>query len=247
MIAHRGASGSAPENTMLALKLALERGADALEIDVRVTADGEAVLVHDPTTTRTGDRGLPVATSRWQELSSVDVGHGIRRSGAWNGPSQPIPRLVEVLEELPSVPLLVEIKEPGDAARVLEILSAAPHSRERIVVGSFSHAAVAALAHGGFALSASRRQTALFAATLNARWCGRPRFQVLSIPPAWHGLPLASTRVVRAAERQGIPVHVWTVNEEVSARALWRRGVTGIITDFPGIMAAVRSEVGRGV
>src|SRR5215218_5885046 len=74
VIAHRGASGSAPENTLAAFELAVRQGADAFELDVRLTADGVPVVLHDPTLDRTSDYRGPLAALRAADLRAIDAG-----------------------------------------------------------------------------------------------------------------------------------------------------------------------------
>src|SRR5881296_638063 len=74
VIAHRGASGSAPENTLATFELAVRQGADAFELDVRLTADGVPVVLHDPTLERTTDHRGPLAALRVADLTDIDAG-----------------------------------------------------------------------------------------------------------------------------------------------------------------------------
>ena len=98
VIAHRGASHDAPENTLEAFRLAWEQGADAIEGDFRLTADRRIVCIHDATTARTGDRTLRVSRSRFDALRRVDV--GAWKGARWRGAS--IPSLEEVLACVPA-------------------------------------------------------------------------------------------------------------------------------------------------
>lgn len=107
IIAHRGESYLAPENTMAAINLAWKNGAKAVEIDVRLTADDKIVVIHDATTNRTGNIKQLIKSSSLQELSPVDV--GIKKGSQWKGES--IPTLQKVLDTLPQDgKLILEIK-----------------------------------------------------------------------------------------------------------------------------------------
>jgi glycerophosphoryl diester phosphodiesterase len=110
IIAHRGASGLAPENTLAAVRLAWELGADGVEVDLHLSRDGEAVVIHDKDTVRTGNQKRVVAESTWEELREIDV-------GAWKGlPGERICRLEDVLATRPKGKILfLEIKG-GDAS-----------------------------------------------------------------------------------------------------------------------------------
>lgn len=107
IIAHRGASLEAPENTIPAILLAWQEKADGVEIDVRLTADGKVILLHDESTARTSRHAMYVAEQPWEALRGIDV-------GAWKSPrfrNTPIPLLRDVLKMVPSGRRLwVEIK-----------------------------------------------------------------------------------------------------------------------------------------
>jgi glycerophosphoryl diester phosphodiesterase len=107
-IAHRGASGYAPENTRAAFEKAIEMGADAIETDVRLSFDRELVLVHDATVTRISDGHGPVADHTLAELRSLDA-------GSWFAPEfagERIVTLAELIEDFaPRIPIVLEIKD----------------------------------------------------------------------------------------------------------------------------------------
>src|SRR5919108_2173310 len=116
IIAHRGASGSAPENTLAAFVLAVRQGADAFELDVRLTQDGEAVVIHDATLERTTDLAGPVRARTLAELRVADAGRWFTpdrgRTFPHRGTGAHIPTLSEVLRAFPSMPVMVDVKEP---------------------------------------------------------------------------------------------------------------------------------------
>ena len=97
LVAHRGASRDAPENTVPAFELAWRQGADAIEGDFRLTADGRIVCMHDADGERTGGRKLAVAAATLAELRQLDV--GAWKGQAWKG--TPPPTLAEVLATVP--------------------------------------------------------------------------------------------------------------------------------------------------
>src|ERR1041385_5287703 len=96
IIAHRGASAVAPENTMVAFRAAIAAGADGIEFDVRLTRDGIPVIIHDSTLRRTAGVAARVADLDWTELQRVDVGSWFTRSGN-SFPNETIPSLEELL------------------------------------------------------------------------------------------------------------------------------------------------------
>lgn len=108
-IAHRGESLDAPENTMRAFRLAWERGTDGIELDIRLSSDGEVVCIHDADTARTGGEKLPVAATPYRVLREIDAGKG-----------ECIPLLAEVLAEAPADKLIyIEIKSGPEILRPL--------------------------------------------------------------------------------------------------------------------------------
>ena len=107
IIAHRGASHLAPENTLASVNLAWELGADAVEVDVHLTGDGRIVAIHDTTTGRTGGTQLEVAQTYSRHLRRLDVGRHKNHDFA----GEPIPFLGEVLDTIPpGRHLFIEIK-----------------------------------------------------------------------------------------------------------------------------------------
>ena len=144
LIGHRGASGSFPENTMLAFKQALLEGADSVEFDVRVTADGVPVVIHDATLDRTTDGQGQVAELPLAAVREFDAGRGER-----------IPTLAQVLEELAPTPVIVEIKEVEAAPAVTAVIHAAGAS-DRVVVGAFGGRSLVAVRKAGLKTTATR-------------------------------------------------------------------------------------------
>ncbi|MEO8140546.1 MAG: glycerophosphodiester phosphodiesterase family protein, partial [Gemmatimonadota bacterium] len=116
VIGHRGAAWYAPENTLESFRLALSQGADAIEFDVRRSADGEAMVFHDPTLDRTTDQPGPIAARTAAELKRLDAGFHYSQPGMpgtpFRGVGVRIPTLREVIAAFPELPLLIEVKEP---------------------------------------------------------------------------------------------------------------------------------------
>ncbi len=245
IIAHRGASRAAPENTLVAFALALEQGADALEFDVRVTADGVPVVIHDPTLERTTDRRLEVRATTAAEVLSADAGARYSpdegRSFPWRNRGIRVPTMTEVLDAFPDTPLLIEVKEPVGQECIRGVLE--DHGRvDRWVIASASWQALDVFRGGAFALAASRREIlTLYARAALRRGPRAVGYRALSVPLHYRGMPVATHRFVRAARRVGCPVHVWTVDDETTARRLWDRGVSGIVTNVPQRMRAARA------
>lgn len=247
VIAHRGASGHAPENTLAAFERAAALGADAFELDVHVSADGKPMVLHDPTLDRTTDRGGAVATLTAAEISQADAGARFQSPDGsnWAGRGLRVPRLEEVLETFPDTPLLIEIKAVAAQGPVRDMLlhHGAPR---RVVVASFLWEALEAFREPPFLVGASRRDILrLFLRTRLGLPPGRPACRCYAVPDRWRGWEIPTERFIQRARRQGCPVHVWTVNDHDLARTQWDRGVAGIITNYPDRMRNAQGGVGR--
>ena len=246
VIAHRGASGLAPENTMPAFQLAAEQGADAFELDVQLTADGAPVVLHDDTLDRTTDRAGPVGRLTLADLRSADAGARFTPDG---GPSFPfrgtgarVPTLGEVLWAFPRMPLLVEIKHPSAQEAVRRVLTQ-EDAVGRCVVAAADPAALALFREPPFACTASGPEISqLYWAAMLRRRPPRPRYRVLSVPERHRGLLVPTRRFITVARELGCPVHVWTVNDPAAARRHWGRGLAGIVTNYPGAVRNARDS-----
>jgi len=209
---------------MSAFERAVADGADALEFDVRLSADGIVVVIHDPTLDRTTDGRGPVGSRSVEALQELDAGDGQR-----------IPRLSQVLECFPDLPLVIEVKEV--AAAVPTALELQRHgARDRVLVGSFLHAALAPFDRGGFHRSASRREAACAWAAARLGLRGGGSYDAFAVPERRRGLRVVDRAFIRSARRSERPVHVWTVNDPAEAKRLRALGVAGIITNFPARM-----------
>ena len=250
IIGHRGASGTAPENTVVSFDLARSAGAEAFEFDIRLSADGVPVVIHDPTLERTTDGGGAVASRTVAELQRLDAGAQFTRDGLtfpFRGQGVRIPTLAEVLARYPDVPMLVELKLVGAGGPVREALLAA-QATDRVVIASFQSGAVDPFREPPFLPGASRREIVDLAVR---SWLGlRPVDRgvlAYSVPDRYRGwIPVPTRRFVRNARTLGRPVHVWTVNDVPTAEALWSVGCAGMITNFPGLLREARDRLKAG-
>lgn len=142
LIAHRGASANAPENTLAAFRMAWKEGADGIEGDFHLTADGEVVCIHDDKTKRTANGNLPVKTSTLEQLRALDY-------GSWKDPKfsgERIPLLSEVLDELqPGKWFFLEIKDsPRIVKPIAGILARKQPDKDRIILISFNREVIKA-------------------------------------------------------------------------------------------------------
>jgi glycerophosphoryl diester phosphodiesterase len=246
VIGHRGAAAEAPENTIEGFRLALAQGADALELDVHLSAEGVPVVIHDPDLRRTTDRTGAVAALTLAELQAADAGARFTPDGGrtfpWRGRGVRVPTLDEVLRALPQAPLLIELKTVAAQHAVRRMIEA-HGAGSRCIPASALDAALDAFRAGAARYGASAREIArLYFGTA----CGLPlpaaRYAMLAVPLRHRGLPVPTGWFLRAARALGCPVHVWTVDDPAQARALWSRGAAGVVTNRPGAMVRARAD-----
>jgi glycerophosphoryl diester phosphodiesterase len=245
--AHRGGSALAPENTLPAYERGLALGADALELDIHYTRDGEIVVFHDDTLERTTNGSGPISALTLDEIRRLDAGYNFTPDGGasypWRGQGVSVPTLTEVFERFPDVRINIEIKggdEEGDRrfARLLLDRGWA----DRTMVGSFDDKTIVRfreVSEGRVATSASASEVrafllhVLFRATRRLR----PAYHALQVPEVHRGIRVVSPTSVRLARDLGLDVHVWTVDDETDMERLLGWGVDGLMTDRPDILA----------
>lgn len=245
LFGHRGASLRAPENTVPSFELALFLGADVLELDVHRTRDGEVVVLHDATVDRTTNGHGPVRDLTLAELEALDAGwHFTAPSGQqpFRGQGLSVPRLEEVLVRFGRAAFNIEIKarDPGLVRQVLDLLDRTGVSR--VVLAAEDDVIMRELETVAtrVPLGLSRGQVL---DVVQRAWLGRSleRYagRSLQIPPRWRGVPVAARPVLKAAQRAGLEVHLWTVNDPARGERWLRRGLDGIMSDDPGALADV--------
>jgi glycerophosphoryl diester phosphodiesterase len=239
VIAHRGDSVNGGENTLEALRRGVALGADALEFDVRMTRDGVPVLLHDAELDRTTSGRGRLGALTLAEVKSLNADPRNVRAGT--APLR-VPTLDEVLESFPRLPLVVEVKELA-AVEPTERAIRRHGLQENVVVGSVEIDVSARLARTGLRTCASLQDAALLIPLALLGIAPRhPTYDVLSLTPNYHGLPVPVTAMTEVARKAGVATQVWTVNSPGQARALWNAGVSGIITDDPGAIVRARTQ-----
>ena len=246
IIGHRGASAHAPENTIPAFKLAERAGADAIELDIRLTADGVPVVVHDPTLLRTTGRRYTVATSTFSTVRELDAGSRFTRDGGrsfpWRGRGIRVPSLEDVIMAMPRMPLLIELKVRGAEVAVRDVLLRTD-ALTRSVVVAFDHRAVRGFRNGEVPTGAGEREMlALFARSLLHVLPHSVPYEAVFVPRRHWGMAIPPTPFTRAARALSIAAHTWVENDPVIARHLWSIGITGIVTDDPGALRVSRDS-----
>lgn len=245
VIGHRGNRAHAPENTIESFAQAVAAGADAIEFDVRVTADGIGVVHHDPTVNRTTNGTGEIARLTFDELKRLDAGANFTRDGGktfpYRGQGHRIPTLDEVIEAFPTIPLLIEIKTPLASTAVKTSLES-HHAESRTLVDS-SHGEALRIFHGSKIPygAASGDVGRLMWEVVTGLAITPISYKALCIPLSYNGLPLPVKRFARVGPRYDCRVHVWTINDPHVATDLWKAGVNGIITDDPALMLQTRT------
>ena len=246
IIAHRGASADAPENTLEAFRLAEVQGADAFELDVRLSRDRVPVVMHDPSLERTAGHPGLVADLTLAEIQAADAGarhRGPDGSWPWAGRGVRVPTLVEVLRAFPTMPILIEIKS-RDAQQPVADLLVAERAVDRCVVASFKPGAMKAFRRPPFVTGADRRDVTMLAVrTRLGLHSPPPRCRLYAVPWRWKDrTEVPRHRFIAEAQRHDCPVHVWTVDDVGVAQALWDRRANGIITNRPAAMLKARRQ-----
>ena len=245
VFAHRGGAALAPENTIVAFDQGLALGADGLELDVRLSRDGTAVVLHDPTVDRTTNGTGAVADLTADDLAGLDAGYrfGAQDGHPFRNRGTGVPRLREVLERYPGVPSIIELKvdAPGLAERaVADVLAA--RACAHVAIGSFKQGVLDAARELEPDIPTGASTEEVRRVLLRSRfWLAvrRPPYRMLQVPEIRAGRRVVSPRFVRAAHRAGLAVQVWTVNREDDMRRLLTWGVDAIISDRPDV--AVRT------
>ena len=250
MVAHRGASAAEPENTVAAFEAAVRAGADAVELDVRLTSDGVPVVLHDPDVASTTDGTGPIHTMSLAEVKGLDASRG-------RGGSHGIPTLAEALEAIgraEGVAADLEIKNiPGedafDSPREA-ILDAALRTLEDVgftgpvLLSSFNWLTIERckelapeIPTGFLTISAVDPRAAL----VYARQHGHD-----FVLPQAAALLEAGEAFVEEAHGEGIRVGTWTVDDERDLERLFAWGVDAVASNRPDLAVAVRDRVRAG-
>lgn len=229
-IAHRGASADCPENTMAAFEEAARQGADAIELDVRLSRDGEVVVIHDGTLIRTTGADGHVWEKTARELAALDA-------GGWFDPrfrGEGVPSLREVLTTIaPRVPINVELKgRPGvGLERAVVDVVRDTGTADRVLISSFKRDALIELR----ALDDELPIGLLYEDPIADLAGDARRVGAAYVHP---GASLVNDALLGQARALGLGVLVWTVDDPSAARGLIRAGVAGIITNRPAALRA---------
>lgn len=238
-MAHRGGAIEHLENTLPAFEACVAMGYRYLETDVRATADGVLVVLHDPVLERVTDSAGRVDQLPWSVVKQARIGG-----------REPILRLEELLEVWPDVRFNLDIKAAGVVAPLVRTIRRMKVG-DRVCLASFSdariHAARRLLGPSVCTALGPRGVAALRLASYRPRAAGLLRLPAgcAQVPLQLGGRALVDERFVAAAHARGLQVHVWTVDSPEETTTLLDLGVDGIMTDRPAMLREVLEKRGQ--
>ena len=239
IIAHRGASRQAPENTMAAFKRALELGAGGIELDVHLSSDGHLVVTHDEKVDRTSNGKGLVRDKTFAELRSLDFGSWF--SEEFKG--EKIPELSEVLQLISNWDglLNIEIKNgpifyPGIEKAVSDEIKKFKLTH-RTIISSFNHYSLVEIRR----LNPEMKTAPLYNAGLFEPWAYAQKMGACAIHPLFYNIV---PEVMKGCKLNNIMVNPFTVDQPEHIKAMASAGVDGIITNVPDIALTIINEMG---
>jgi glycerophosphoryl diester phosphodiesterase len=240
IVAHRGASFDAPENTLASEKLALQQGADAVETDIYLTKDGQIIVIHDKTYKRTAGRDVPVESLTLAEARALDA-------GSWKGPQFKGEKLPTLAEQLALIPtgkrIFVEIKVgPEIVPELQRVLAKAGVDEKKVTVISFNYESLKEVRKTlprlptqylmGYKKPDPKAPGAAPQPTIDEviAQAKAARVTGLDLQHTWP-LTAADAKKIKDA---GLELHVWTVDDPAIAKHWIELGVASITTNRPG-------------
>lgn len=242
IIAHRGASGLYPENTLMAATAAYQGGADLIEIDVRLTRDGHVVVFHDASVERTTDGIGKISNMTLAQVEALDAGFRFTRDRGRTYPYAAtgvrVPLLTHVLTALPRARFQIELKDNTIALAMAALELLTEHEafdRTQIAVASAQLVSFisqveprAVLAHPAF-------DAVKFVLCATLGYAFRPRFHTgfIDLPLCLFRWRALVSRAVSLAAKNGLGIRAYTVNDLDRMKELANIGVDGFFTDYP--------------
>lgn len=250
VIAHQGGEHLAPSNTIVAFEQARQLGVDVIEFDVHITKDEQLVAIHDSTVDRTTDGEGSVSELTLEEIQQLDAGHyfiDLDGEHSFRGQGITIPSVEEIFENFSEMKMVIELKATNPVgthqvmSELLWDLLQRYELEDRVLIASFDHSIIEAfneLAGGRVAISGGREEITNFVVFnklfLNGLYT--PKVDAIQIPTEESIFDLTSSSLIKAAQRKGIEVHYWTINDEETMKFLLDQGADGIITDRPDLL-----------
>lgn len=240
-LAHRGGASLRPENTLAAFANATAIGADVLELDVQLSADGVVMVMHDATVDRTTDGQGAIAALTASELAQLDAGYRFSPDGGatfpYRGTGIGVPTLAAVLASNPAAYFSIEIKDSALTVEPVLALLAGAGLEDHVVIASFLDSAL-----GKVRTLAPTLLTTLSLGEMVELANLTPDDEAAYVAPgAIAQVPVdqLTADTLARVHRHGLVVQAWTVDDETTMQALLAQGVDGIITDAPDRLQAV--------
>jgi len=238
VIAHRGASHHAPENTLPAFEKVLEIGADGLELDVHLSKDGHLVVIHDENVKRTSNGRGYVKDLTLDELKGLDFGSWFSKD--FRGTR--IPTLEEVMDLLKGWKglLNIEIKSgpveyPGIEEKLIALMKKYKFE-DQVIFSSFNHYSLRKVKE----LNPGMKIGLLYMSGLVEPWHYARRLGAEALHPSFYNI---IPEMVKGCKEYGILLHPFTVDRPSQIEALMRAGVDGVITNRPDLALEVRKSL----
>ncbi len=234
-IAHQGGGKLWPENTLYAFAKAEELGVDVLEMDLRVTVDGEIVVMHDASVDRTTDGSGHVDEMTLAEIRELDAGDRFDAQGQFPHRDQglTVPTLEEVLSRFSTARLILEMKEftPALAVELCGVLTTRA-AEERVLIASFGHDSMSAFREAcpTVATSTTMREGRLLDLLNRMRLASLYRSPAVALQIQ---KKYVEPQLLELADAFNVKVQVWTIDDEADMQRLLDMGVQGIMTDYP--------------
>jgi len=226
VFAHRGLATEVPENTVAAFEAAIAAGADYIETDLWVSADGEAVICHDPNLDSYGISGVELAKTSWAELAEIDLGSGVK-----------LVTLDGLLSHFPTTRFNIDLKVISALPSVLKVIEK-HQAADRVLLASFSEATLAQIKLQAPHIARSAGPNTVILSRIYTLFGLKKALTklldgvaALQIPPNKSIINLSTKRFIRQVQAAGTEVHYWTINAPAQALKLLDKGADGIVSD----------------
>ncbi|RPF55839.1 glycerophosphodiester phosphodiesterase [Aquisalibacillus elongatus] len=255
VIAHQGGEHLAPSSTMPAFQNAVNLGVDVLETDIHISKDGHLVAIHDDTVNRTTDGTGAVNDLTLDELKELDAGYYFEKDGEhpYRGQGIELVTVEELFEKFPDQRFLIEIKDTNPYERMDEIskrlneLIETHQLVDQVTIASFDHNIIETFkkhANPDIAVSGGEQEVRKFVIThkFHLKNLYKPSVDSMQLPLEASGYDLTTYDLLDSAERMGLQIHYWTINDQDDMETLINRGAHGIVTDRPDLMLELLDE-----
>lgn len=225
--AHRGGALEAPENTMKAFTYAVDLGYRYIETDAYATRDGVLISFHDDKLDRVTDAKGKIDELTWGDVKRAKIGG-----------SEPVPLMEELFARWGDVRINIDPKHDAAVAPLIALIKRMG-MEDRVCIGSFSDKRVKQVvdAFDGRVCTSPGPNGVMRLKAASAGWPARRwRQGCVQVPVKANGVTIVTRRFIQAAERRGLQVHVWTIDDETEMERLIDLGVHGIMTDSPSVL-----------